>query len=77
MNSEKAEEATYFLLPAVVSGDVEDVQADEESGGEDADTEQHIAVHQGEGGLVVHLVLLTVLLSILTSNVPALYNHRN
>ena len=63
----------YFLLPAVVSGDVEDVEADEERGGEEADTEQHIAVHQREPGLVVLLLLLSNLSSI----AAGLYNHRN
>ena len=62
-----------FLLEDVsVSGDVEDVEADEERGGEEADTEQHIAVHQREPGLVVLLLLRT-----LSSIAAGLYNHRN
>ena len=66
----------YFPPSAVVSGDVEDVEADEETGGEEADTEQHVAVHQREVRLVVHLTVVLVLLTV-TCQTAVLHNHRN
>ena len=65
-----------FACLFVVSGDVEDVEADEETGGEEADTEQHVAVHQREVRLVVPLTLVLLLLTV-TCQTAALYNHRN
>ena len=47
-------------LVLVVLGVVEDVHADEEAGADEAAAEHHIAVHQGELGLVVDVVFLTL-----------------